>query len=104
MYLCKALTHASLATTRTRPPVSGQCRGIGPIGTWTSATEIFGWRQIENGRRLGGLVGLVPAPYQSGESAPDQGISRAGNKHVRRLILQLAWGWVRYQPDSALTQ
>jgi transposase len=79
-------------------------RGIGPIGTWTLATEIFGWRQIKNGRQLGGLVGLVPAPYQSGESAHDQGISRAGNKHVRRLMVQLAWSWVRYQPDSALTQ
>ncbi len=79
-------------------------RGIGPIGTWTLATEIFGWRQIKNRRQLGGLVGLVPAPYQSGESAHDQGITRAGNKHVRRLMVQLAWGWVRYQPDSALTQ
>jgi transposase len=79
-------------------------RGIGPVGTWTLATEIFGWRQIHNRRQLGGLVGLVPAPYQSGESMRDQGITRAGNRHVRRLIVQLAWGWVRYQPDSALTQ
>jgi len=78
-------------------------RGIGPVGTWTLATEIFGWRQIKNRRQLGGLVGLVPAPYQSGESSHDQGITRAGNKHVRRLMVQLAWGWVRYQPDSALT-
>jgi len=78
-------------------------RGIGPIGTWTLATEIFGWRQIKNRRQLGALVGLVPAPYQSGESAHDQGITRAGNKHVRRLMVQLAWSWVRYQPDSALT-
>jgi transposase len=79
-------------------------RGIGPVGTWTLATEIFGWRQIKNRRQLGALVGLVPAPYQSGESAHDQGITRAGNKHVRRLMVQLAWSWVRYQPDSALTE
>ena len=79
-------------------------RGIGPVGTWTLATEIFAWRQIKNRRQLGGLVGLVPAPYQSGESAHDQGITRAGNKHVRRLMVQLAWSWVRYQPDSALAQ
>ena len=78
-------------------------RGIGPIGTWVLATEIFGWRQIKNRRQLGGLVGLVPAAYQSGDSAHDQGITRAGNKHVRRLMVQLAWSWVRYQPDSALT-
>jgi transposase len=68
-------------------------RGIGPIGTWTLATEIFGWREIKNRRQLGGLVGLVPAPYQSGGSAHDQGITRAGNKHVRRLMVQLAWSW-----------
>ena len=79
-------------------------RGIGPVGTWTLATEIFGWRQIKNGRELGALVGLVPAPYQSGETAHDQGITRAGNKHVRRVMVQLAWSWVRYQPASALSR
>jgi transposase len=79
-------------------------RGIGPIGAWVLATEIFGWRQIRNRRELGALVGLVPAPYQSGETARDQGITRAGNRHVRRLMVQLAWSWVRYQPESVLTR
>ena len=36
-------------------------RAIGPIGAWVLTTEIFGWRQIRNGRQLGALVGLVPA-------------------------------------------
>lgn len=79
-------------------------RGIGPIGARVLATEIFGWRQIRNGRELGALVGLVPAPFQSGETAHDLGITRAGNKHVRRVMVQLAWSWVRFQPQSALTQ
>jgi transposase len=79
-------------------------RGIGPVGTWVLATEIFGWRQIRNARQLGGLVGLAPAPYQSGETAHDQGISRTGNKHVRHLMVQLAWTWLQYQPTSALAQ
>ena len=70
-------------------------RGIGPIGAWVLATEIFGWRQIQNRRQLGALVGLVPVPYQSGKTAHDQGTTRAGNKHVRRLMVQLAWSWVR---------
>ena len=78
-------------------------RAIGPIGASVLATEIFGWRRIRNRRELGALVGLVPAPYQSGETAYDQGITRAGNAHVRRVIVQLAWGWLRHQPDSALT-
>lgn len=79
-------------------------RAIGPIGAWVLTTEIFGWRQIRNGRQLGALVGLVPALYQSGETARDLGITRAGNKHVRRLMVQLAWSWLRYQPASALAQ
>ena len=79
-------------------------RAIGPTGGWTLATEIFGWRSIRNGRQLGALVGLAPAPYQSGESHYEQGITRAGNTHVRRIMVQLAWRWVHYQPDSALSQ
>lgn len=91
--------------------VRGRCveqlqtlRGIGSIGAWSLTTEIFGWRQIHNGRELGALVGLVPAPYQSGATAHDQGITRAGNRHVRRMIVQLAWSWLRYQPTSALSR
>ena len=79
-------------------------RAIGTTGAWVLATEIFGWRQIENRRELGGLVGLVPAPYQSGETVHDQGITRAGNTHVRRVMVQLAWVWLQYQPESALAQ
>jgi transposase len=79
-------------------------RAIGVAGAWVLATEIFGWRQIKNRRELGALVGLVPAPYQSGETQSDQGITRAGNKHVRRVMVQLAWVWLQYQPQSALAQ
>lgn len=78
-------------------------RAIGPVGASVLATEIFGWRRIRNGRELGALVGLVPAPYQSGETDYDQGMTRAGNAHVRRVIVQLAWGWIHHQRDSALT-
>ena len=107
----EALEAAREALVPDRQTATGQyvaalptLRGIGPIGAWVLATEIFGWRQIQNRRQLGALVGLVPAPYQSGETAHDQGITRAGNKHVRRLMVQLAWSWVRYQPESALTR
>jgi transposase len=79
-------------------------RAVGPAGAWVLATEIFGWREIRNGRQLGALVGLVPAQSQSGETARDRGITRAGNQHVRRLMVQLAWGWLRWQPNSALAQ
>ena len=62
-------------------------RAIGPIGAWVLTTEIFGWREIRNGRQLGALVGLVPAPNHSGETEHDQGFTRVGNVHVRRVMV-----------------
>jgi transposase len=50
------------------------------------------------------LSGLIAVPYQSGEAGHDQGISRAGLRQVRRVIVELAWSWVRWQPQSALTR
>ena len=47
---------------------------------------------------------MVPVPYQSGDAGHDQGISRAGLKAVRRILVELAWSWVRWQPDSELTR
>ena len=79
-------------------------RAIGPVGAWSLTTELFAWRQIRNRRELAALVGLVPSVYQSGDSVRDQGITKAGNRHVRRVLVQLAWAWIRYQPQSALTQ
>jgi len=79
-------------------------RAIGPITAHVLTSELFAWRQIRNGRELGALVGLVPAPYQSGETHRDQGITRAGNTHVRRVMVQLAWGWLHHQPASALAR
>ena len=49
-------------------------------------------------------MGLVPQPYDSGQSRVDQGISKQGNRRVRALLIEMAWMWLRYQPDSALTR
>lgn len=78
-------------------------RGIGESGAWMYAREI-GWREIENRRQLGGLSGLCASPYQSGEGHREQGISKAGNRRLRAMMLQLAWGWLRFQPDSELSR
>ena len=62
------------------------------------------WRAFRNRRQIGGLLGFAPTPYNSGESAREQGISRAGNARLQAISIQLAWNWVRWQPQSALTQ
>lgn len=79
-------------------------RGIGIDGSWTLAMEFFSWRKFQNGRQIGGLSGLASTPYQSGDDARDLGISKAGNRAVRRIAVELAWSWRRYQPESELTR
>jgi transposase len=79
-------------------------KAVGVRSAWILVTELFAWRAIKNGKELGALVGLTPTPYDSGKREREQGISKAGNKHVRALIVELAWLWLRWQPGSALSQ
>jgi transposase len=78
-------------------------KGIGMNGAWLLVMEFFGWRAFKNRREVGGLAGFTPTPYQSGESAREQGITKSGNRHVRWMITELAWSWLHFQPDSALS-
>jgi transposase len=78
-------------------------QGIGSNSAWLDVMEFFAWRQFRNRREVGALAGLTPTPYQSGESHREQGIAKAGNRHVRAMAIEIAWGWLRFQPDSALT-
>lgn len=80
-----------------------QLRAIGAGSAWVLAKELFGWRHFDNRRQVAASVGLAPTPYASGDSVREQGISKAGNKHVRWLLVELAWRWLRLQPDSELT-
>ena len=79
-------------------------RGIGEVGATTFSAELLGTRTFQNAAQLGALTGLVPVPYRSDQRVADQGISKAGRGAIRGLAIQLAWGWVRWQPASALTQ
>lgn len=81
-----------------------QLRGIGENGSWLLVHEFFAWRQFKNRRQVGALAGLVPTPYRSGEMDREQGISKAGNRRVRSMMIELAWCWLRLQPDSELSR
>jgi len=80
-----------------------QLRGVGWVGAMRLVLELF-WREFANRRQVGACVGLVPQPYDSGDSHVDQGISKQGNRRVRALLVEMAWFWVRYQPRSAIAQ
>ena len=66
--------------------------------------EFFGWRTFKNGREVGGAAGLTPTPFSSGTTEREQGISKAGNRRIRGVMVELAWSWLRYQPASKLTE
>jgi transposase len=79
-------------------------RSVGPRTSWMLSTEVFGWRSFRNRRQLAGLVGLVPVPDQSGEQYREHGISKTGRARLRGNLIELSWLWLRYQPQSALSQ
>ena len=88
-----------------QPPLAAlmRLRSIGIKSAWILVHELFGWRRFNNRRELAGCVGLTPTPYNSGSSTREQGISKAGNRRLRALLVELAWLWLRHQPQSALS-
>jgi transposase len=78
--------------------------GVGKTSSWILGKEFFGWRDFRNRREVGQLAGLTGTPYCSGDMRHDQGISKAGNKRIRYVMIELAWGWLRFQPQSELSK
>jgi transposase len=79
-------------------------KGVGKVSSWILIMEWLGWRKFKNRREVGAAAGLVGSPYDSGDSQKEQGITKAGNRRIRALMVELAWSWLRYQPDSELTR
>ncbi len=80
-----------------------QLNGIGANDARLLEHEIF-YRDFRNRRELASWVGLTPTPWASGEMQRDQGIGRDGPAWIRALLIQIAWRWLRHQPDSALSK
>ena len=79
-------------------------RAVGPTGAWVYVNEFFGGRRFRNRKEVGAAAGLTPTPYQSGDERREQGISKAGSRHIRAVAIETAWCWLRYQPRSRLSR
>jgi transposase len=77
-------------------------KSIGPEFATALVGEVF-YRSFDNRKQLASYVGLTPAHFQSGAMSRDQGISKAGNAKARTVMIELAWLWLRHQPDSPLS-
>ena len=97
-----ALLAAQQAATPASPgKMLLEFRGIGAefaASLWLEAL----FRQFGNRRQLASYAGLAPTPWQSGSVDHEQGVSKAGNPRLRTTLVQLAWLWLRHQPQSAL--
>lgn len=80
-----------------------QLKGIGANDATLLVNEVF-YRDFRNRRELAGWVGIAPTPHASGDTERDQGIGGDGPGWIRANLIQMAWRWVRYQPDSALSK
>ena len=98
-----ALFAAAKAPTLAPAPVTMllEIKGIGPEFAAILWMEAF-FRSFANRRQVAAYAGLAPTPWQSGSVVREQGVSKAGNPRLRTTLIQLAWLWLRHQPQSAL--
>ena len=99
-----AVAKAAAATPTPAPaPVTMllDIKGIGPEFAGILWMEAF-FRSFANRRQVAAYAGLAPTPWQSGSVDREQGVSKAGNPRLRTTLIQLAWLWLRHQPQSAL--
>jgi len=78
-------------------------KALGPAFSATLVNELF-YKDFHNRREVAAYCGLAPSPWKSGSIDREQGISKAGNHRARLKAIELAWLWLRHQPDSALSQ
>ena len=77
-------------------------KGIGPEFAAVLWSEGL-YRHFDNRRQVAAYAGLAPTPWQSGSVSHEQGVSKSGNPRLRTTLIQLAWLWLRHQPQSALS-
>lgn len=78
-------------------------RAIGVESAWLLVMELFSWREFTNRRQVGAMSGMTGVHHSSGNTFHDRGVSRSANYRVRALLVELAWCWLRYQPNSELS-
>jgi transposase len=97
---------AAVSTGDGTPPAAAallRLKGLGPEFVSILCLELL-FRSFNNRREVAAYVGLTPSPFKSGGIDREQGISKSGNPRLRKMMIQLAWMWIRYQPGSAISR
>jgi transposase len=97
---------AAVSTGDGTPPAAAalsRLKGLGPEFVSILCLELL-FRSFNNRREVAAYAGLTPSPFKSGGIDREQGISKSGNPRLRKMMIQLAWMWIRYQPGSAISR
>jgi transposase len=87
------------ATARLEKVASHQPRGVGALTSQVLEREILVWNRFENRRQVASLTGMCPRVRASGNTQRSGPITKHGNRRLRTALIELAWRWVRFQPD-----
>jgi transposase len=96
------LTPAAAEMARRRD-LLWRVKALGPAFSRKLTNEVF-YKDFRNRREVGGYFGLGGSPWRSGDTDREQGISKAGNRRARHAAVELAWLWLKHQPDSELSR
>jgi transposase len=91
------------AATAERRDLLQRLKALGPAFATTLTNEVF-YKDFRNRRQVGAYCGVTPSPWRSGGIDREQGISKAGNPRARLKAIELAWLWLRHQPESELSR
>jgi len=81
-----------------------QFKGVGEVISRHLPWEIGDFARFKTGKQFAAYFGLTPCPYASGTMNRDQGISKSGRKSLRKMAIEGAWIWCRWQPNSWLVK
>ena len=87
------------ATTRLEEAAKPQARGVGALTSQILEREILCWERFDNRRQVASLTGMCPGVRASGNKQQSGSITKHGNRRLRTALVELAWRWVRFQPD-----
>jgi len=87
------------ATKRLEKDAKPEAFGVGALTSQVLEREVLRWDRFKNRRQVASLTGMCPGIRASGNKQRSGSITKHGNRRLRTALVELAWRWVRFQPE-----
>jgi len=95
--------HESLPETSPAKKLE-KLKGFAVMSSQKLDTEIMNWKRFSKAKQIGKFIGLTPTPWMSCSTSREQGIGKDGKPTLRATVIEIAWLWVKWQPQSDLVK